>query len=258
MDKDVLKRVVTSLISAALTCIVAACAHKPPHESDDVCSGLLELLPSQLPTVARSNETAELMAMAITDAIVVDEGTYQQMVRFIEGMKSLVPEVNSERFSSIAADYTRMYYAIFQDASDESRQRVNQQLSCVFDKLYAEQSLNAYSWNPELVQVDFGFRVNTFELKEALSEVVEGVEIDPTYLGGDGSHVCVAVPEDGMFYARATVGYGDCPSGCINKDKYYFSFDLQEDHVEYLGMYSNRDEPVGIAQDVLNSEYQCK
>lgn len=258
MDKDVLKLVITSLTSAALTCIVAACAHKVPHESDGVCSRLLELLPSQLPTAVRSNETAELMAMAISNTIVVDDATYQQMVRFNEGMRSLVPEVNSERFSSIAADYTEMYFAISQDASDESRQRVNRQLNCVFDKLDAEQSLNVFSWNPRLVRVNFGFRVNTFELQEALSEVIEDVEIHPTYFAGDRSHVCVAMPEDGMFYARATVGYGDCLSGCINKDKYYFSFDLQEDHVEYLGMYSNRDEPVGIAQDVLDAEYQCK
>ena len=255
MDAQIL--ILNRLIVVALSCMLFACAHNVSHESDELCSELLEKLPDQMPSDLRSNGVAEGMAMTISDAIVVDDASYQKMVRFLAGMKSLVPEVNAERFSLRDADYTAVFYQASSNISAETRRRSSQLLDCVFDKLGAERRVNLYSWAPEQIRVDFDFRVNTFVLRDTLSEVAADVDIYLNSLAGDRSHICVAQSEDGQLYARATVGYGDCPSGCIHKDKYYFSFDQQE-YVEYLGMYSDRDEPVGITHDVLEADYQCR
>jgi hypothetical protein len=257
MKMNAWKFILNHLIFVTLSCMLPACAYNGSHESDELCSGLLEKLPVQIPSDLRSNGVAEGMAMTISDAIVVDDASYQQMLRFLAGMKSLVPAVNTERFSLRAADYTAMFYQASSNSSVEVSRRSSQLLDCVFDKLGAERRAHLSSWAPEQIRVDFDFRVNTFVLRDTLSEVVADIEIDLNTLGGDGSHICVAQSESGLLYARATVGYGDCPSGCIHEDKYYFSFD-QHEYVEYLGMYSDRDEPVGIAQNVLEADYQCR
>jgi hypothetical protein len=88
--------------------------------------------------------------------------------------------------------------------------------------------------------------------------VLPGVEVtSPNFIAGDWSNVYARQTQDGLTYLFRK-GWGDCPSGCIYSEYWYFSFD--GDQPVFVGHWAptvEPEEPDWWEEARLNKENYC-
>lgn len=228
-------RITFALCAAAV--LTASCSGDPvkPRRADPL---------DQTP---RDNYEAEVIALALSGELVAPQDLYEEVRDGLDTLRSLyndsIPELQRIYFSpcwmpgEVAGMLTEAATAEMRAGTFTGMDSLNAELRL------QRMDTTSFSFRPEQIYFHLFFegRLHPYRLVE-LYEVLPSVEFaDPGYACFDGSAFYPWLIEGGISYLFRR-GFGDCPSGCINSEFWYFRV-LGGTEVEYVGYWDPQAEP---------------
>ncbi|MGB8657026.1 MAG: hypothetical protein WCE90_04485 [Candidatus Zixiibacteriota bacterium] len=210
------------LVLISLLCAVLSCSKSTKNETKTNHTG-----PPPLSVTPRENEEAELMALCLSGELVAPDSLYNQVVNDFAAIRAnfgdTLPIVDSIKFmppwaaGRLIIGFDTAAVRLFCHGEYHAWDTLNQRY-----EVTRIDSLAALHWIG-LVLLRFRGRLHPYRLAEAYA-VLPGVRAaSPDGRIGDWPNVYAGQGDGGMTYLFRN-GWGDCPSGCISSEYWYFAF----------------------------------
>ena len=213
------------------------------------------------PLTPRANEEAELVALCLSGQLVAPAYLYQ---RVLDDLKAIRTEFGNtfEAVRGIGFSPPWVVSCILMSFDDTTGQQVFDEKYHAWDELNEMYRVTRITRSPVMpgfggsASLYFEGRLNPARLAE-LYEVLPGVRYaEPNFWYGDGPNVYVRQTDFGFSYLFR-YAYGDCPSGCIYNEYWYFV--CEGGGPVFIGhwVFRSQPEPEWWQEARLNREHYC-
>ena len=208
----------------------------------------------------KDNEEAELVALCLSGEIVAPDNLYEQVLHDLAAIRAAFGD-SIEAVKGIRFRQPWQPGQLMVGVDDTTAQQILDGEYDAWDDLNEQYELTGMDTRHlagiGAVLLYFRGRLHVWRLAE-LYGALPGVETtSPNYIIGDGSNVYARQTSDGITYLFRH-GWGDCPSGCIYSEYWYFVF--EGDQPVFIGHWApheDSDEPDWWEEARLNREHYC-
>lgn len=227
-------------LAVVLLCLLNSCSKSTKNESKDP-----DAISLPIEGTPKENEEAELMAICLSGELIAPDSLYQQIVSDLEAIRSQfgdsIEMVNNIKFSPPWAPSCLLI-----NFDDSTGEKILQGEYDAWDELNLMYKVTQIKTRPVIpgfgcfVTLYFEGRFNPCHQADQY-RVLPGVMFaEPNGIEGDGSNVYTRQIEGAITYLFR-FAYGDCPSGCIVSEFWYFV--VNQGEPEYLGYFKYRRDP---------------
>ena len=179
------------------------------------------------PLTPRANEEAELVALCLSGELVAPNGLYEQVRRDLAAIRATFGDtfelINQIRFSppwvpgNLMLGFDETAFQLLRDGQYHAWDDLNQQ--------YEVTDMDTVPFTSGgVVLLIFQRRLHPWRLAKLYEDLPGVWTVSPNHIIGDWSNVYARQTWEGMTYLFRR-GWGDCPSGCIYSEYWYFRVD---------------------------------
>jgi len=249
------KQLRVGAFAATMLCLILSCSKSTRNEADkqDVTSSPVEVTP-------RENEEAELIALCLSGQLVAPDDLYERVLADLTSIRGI--------FGDSLPSITQITFwphwvpgCLLMGFDDSIVVKIRQGEYHAWDELNEQYGIESIDTSMifvmGFVRLNFTGRLHPRRLQE-LYAVLPGIwSVSPNGIIGDGSNVYARETTSGMTYLFRN-GWGDCPSGCIENEFWYFSCEgPQSEFVGYWPAYEGVPPPDWWEEARLNREHYC-
>jgi hypothetical protein len=242
-------------VLTVLLCLIFNCSKSTRNENGEVINE-----PRSASSTPKDNEEAELMALCLSGELVAPDSLYDQILSDLAAIRTTFGDT-FEAVNRIGFQPPWMAGCLMIGFDDTTFQQVLDGQYNAWDTLNEQyQVVQIHTipiGNRGVVLLTFAGRLHPWCLAELYS-VLPGVwAAHPNGVIGDSPNVYAREAADELTYLFRN-GWGDCPSGCIDSEYWYFIFETDQPlFVGYWPAYQGVPAPLWWQEARLNEEDYC-
>lgn len=243
------------LVLILLFSLIFNCSKSTRNESDEVVNE-----PPPVSSTPKDNEEAELIALCLSGELVAPDSLYDRILNDLADIRaSFGDTIEAVSQIQFAPRWGAGSLIIGFDTSAVREIRAGEYHA--WDDLNQQYQVTSIDTSVMdwigIVFLIFDGRLHPGRLAEIYA-VLPGVwATDPSCSRGDRPNVYARDTEDGLTYLFRNA-WGDCPSGCIYSEYWYFVFEGAEPRlVGYWPAYQGVEAPDWWEEARLNKEHYC-
>jgi len=243
-----------TLLAILLAALVFSCSKSTKNQAcNDDSETPIDFTPKE-------NEEAELAALCLSGELVAPDDLYNQILSDLTAIRATFGDT-FEMIDQIRFLTPWVAGCVMIGFDDTTFQQIRDEQYHAWDELNEQYQLIDMDTIPighgGAVLLSFMGRLNPWRLAELYS-VLPGVwSTSPNFIRGDWSNVYARRTQDGITYLFRQ-GWGDCPSGCIYSEYWYFKFEGDQPvFVGHWAPHEDPNEPNWWEEARLNKEHYC-
>ncbi len=244
-----------SIIALMLLCLGLGCSKSTRNQACKYDDPLQRIGSSPM-----ENEEAELIALCLSGELVAPDGLYEQVMTDLAAIRTAFAETLGTA-GQIEFRTPWSTGVLMLGFDDSTVQQIRDGEYHAWDDLNDQlQATNVDTSHLDFIGcavIVFNGRLHPYRLAEIYSQLPGLENTSPSFIRGDSPNVYSREIQGGMTYLFRN-GWGDCPSGCISNEFWYFSCEGPEpEFVGYWPAYEGVPPPHWWEEAWLNREQYC-
>jgi hypothetical protein len=192
-----------------------------PAPDASACRGVGHGTPAQIASTPRSNTSLEMLALTLTQDVVAPQSIYDRVTRDVPKVKK-----QNSSLSNITHRPRHNGKSLLMQTTGQTAQEIKNGTYTDWDCLnqhYVDQSHDVLNFT-NAVKLELKGRYDLSIVGSDYAALPGIKNAGPNQFGGDGSTICADRNGDTYHYVFVE-GWGDCPSGCIHHNYWYYTVD---------------------------------
>ena len=244
-----------TLVVILLSCLIISCSKSTRNETDDEKTGLppVEFTPKE-------NEEAELAALCLSGELVAPDSLYNQILNDLAAIRATFGE-SLEVVIRVKFKPPWIAGCLIVGFDSITAQQIANGEYHAWDELNQQYQVTKIDTHLidfiKVVILHFKGRLHPLRLAEIYRGLPGVMYTEPNGLIGDGPNIHLNQTGNGITYLFRDA-WGDCPSGCIYSEYWYFIFEGgQPVFVGHWAPRNDPNKPEWREEARLNKEHYC-